>query len=1838
MRERKRKIFITAMTVFITMFMNILSPAMAALAATPGVDMNITSNKSTVKDGEQVEFKLEYKVVNGGKINPGDKIIFTLPECFTNIIPEYPPEHFSSVETKKVNGQTQVILTFSEGSSTGIGGYLDILATPKNIEKPTNERVTVEFNGTTKYVDVEVTPGDNPSKPDPAGQEDLLKRVTNASGYDGYENGILVNNINKPVVNKIVNYSIYFNGKYKVMNNAVLRDNMPDGMVLKTDSVKIYETPYGQAEREVTSKFQGKIWAYQNSLVIDFGNTYSAYRVEYSTQITKDMPSYKNTVTVGSLESSTIVKPKEDSTMLTKRSLDPTTQTDIEYTSMGREVRYALDINPNNKQLNNAVFIDKFPEGMTLVDGSISVGEKSADGTFKWLNQEGLVSVKDNTMTINFGNTDKYYYLYYTLKVVEPNKTYDNSAKLTYNNTSASIDKTVQYKTNAGAINAQKTVDKETIKKGDNNIVNYTINFDCYGFFDKGYLNVVDSLDPRVKIIGVEAPEHFSYKIENNKVTVTNDIKDVEYGENLKVNIKADFSNVPDGNTVKNVATINGTPSNEVETKKGFAFEAKKIDENTGKALEGAKFKLLDSNKKELTNEDGSPIILTSDSEGKITHDIDDVGTYYLKEIVAPKGYNLNPNEIKFEVLDTDIGTILDLGNINNSMIKGGIKITKVDSQNNNPLEGAEFTVKNSEEKVVSTGTTNKDGIVEFNDLPYGSYTYKETKAPEGYILDSTPVKFDIVENNKILEFTAKNNMIHGGVKITKVDSQNNNLLEGAEFIVKNSDGKVVQTESTNKDGIVEFNNLPYGSYTYEELKAPEGYVLDSTSVKFDINENNKILEFMAKNDPIQGNLQITKVDSETGNTLPGAKFEIKDSNGKVVQTVVTDEQGVATISGLGYGQYTFQEIEAPKGYILNSNPVQFNVTEHGKTLEFTAKNNIIKGGVKITKVDSQNNKLLEGAEFTVKDSDGKVVQTGTTNKDGIVEFNKLPYGSYTYEETKAPEGYVLDSTAVKFNINENNKVLEFTANNKIVQGGIKITKIDSQNNNLLEGAEFVVKNSDGEVVQTGTTNKDGIVEFNNLPYGSYTYEETKAPEGYVLDSTAVKFDINENNKVLEFTAKNNIIKTHVAIKKSDLDDKLKLLKGATFNIVDLSNNKIVDTVTTDDSGRAWLDLAPGKYKAVEIKAPTGYLLSGEEQEFEIKLGQTTQIDLTFYNKKDQCEVNITKIDLANINIKLSGAKFKIVNILNNNVEGILVTNENGVASLKLPPGTYKLIEIEAPTGYVNSNIEKEFTVKSGYSTPINIQVTNKKISGGIKITKIDSQNNNPLEGAEFVVKNSDGEVVQTGTTNKDGIVEFNNLQYGIYTYEEVKAPEGHVLDSTSVKFDISENNKVLEFSAKNDPIEGNLQITKVDSETGNTLPGAKFEIKDSNGKVVQTVVTDEQGVATVLGLGYGQYTFQEVEAPKGYVLNSEPVQFNVEEHGKTLEFIAKNDMIQGGVKITKIDSQNNNPLEGAEFVVKSSDGKVVQTGTTNKDGIVEFNNLPYGNYTYEETKAPEGYVLDSTAMKFDISENNKVLEFTAKNNMIHGGVKITKVDSQNNNPLEGAEFVVKNSDGKVVQTGTTNKEGIVEFNNLPYGSYTYEEVKAPEGYVLDSTSVKFDISENNKVLEFTAKNNLIQGGVKITKIDSQNNNPLEGAEFVVKNLDGKVVQTGTTNKEGIVEFNNLPYGNYTYEEVKAPEGYVLDSTPVKFDIAENNKLLEFVAKNTKENKSEDKTEISNGNNNNSNNNNNPKGNNDNKQENIKEIPKTGSFLSERSIFILGLGLIIISLVAAVLVNRKKVR
>lgn len=527
-----------SMIVILNLILNIISPGMTVFAENNNVKLTLTSNKTKLESGEQVEFNLNYEALNGpGSIKEGDTITFKLPDVFENIQPKYPPEHFKSVN---VDGTT-VTAVFSEGANDAIGGYMSVKATAKDVETNTIQRVEVNLDGTVQYIDVEIVPPDEkpPVEPPTVTDRQIYKTVDNPDGYDGYENGTLINNINNPVIGKKVKYSIYVNEKYSTMYNAYIKDNIPDGMELVKDSIKIYETQYGQSEKDVTENFQGKINTQNNSVNVNFGTTYNKYRVSYSVIIKQNMQGYDNVVDLikhdETLSSKAIVKPKDDGKMLTKYSRTNETAKDENGNTINivnlndNKVKYTLDINPNNQSVTNAIIEDNIPEGMKLVDGSIMVGTYDISDNFEWVTDKikDKIKFENNKLTVNIGDTDKHYLVYYDLEVTQREKTYTNKAKLSYDNTSKDVQNVVRYEMNAGAINARKKVDKTLLKKGDNQIVNYTIDFDCYGYFDKGYLNLKDKLDPAVEILGVDTPEHFNVNIdkESNTIKITNDKK-----------------------------------------------------------------------------------------------------------------------------------------------------------------------------------------------------------------------------------------------------------------------------------------------------------------------------------------------------------------------------------------------------------------------------------------------------------------------------------------------------------------------------------------------------------------------------------------------------------------------------------------------------------------------------------------------------------------------------------------------------------------------------------------------------------------------------------------------------------------------------------------------------------------------------------------------------------------------------------------------------------------------------------------------------------------------------------------------------------------------------------------------------------------------------------------------------------------------------------------------------------------------------------------------------------------------------------------------------------------
>ena len=1443
--KRKEFFAFLAIVVVVNMITSMFLPTASVLAATTSkgnsnIEVNITSDKKTVESGNQITFNIEYKVVGGhGSIKEGDVLEFKLPNEFSNIKPKYPPEHFKDVE---VQGNT-VKAIFSKGSSTAVAGYMSIKATANKVNRDTPARIEVNVNGTTKYLDVEVVPKPEAPKPNPNPVDrQLIKSVENAIGWEGNK---MLANIAKPVVGKSTRYTIYINEKYAQMHRVSLDDNMPEGTELIKDSIKIYEIPYGGSAKDVTKDMLGKISSSPNRLYWYLDYTDKQYRVEYSVKYNKEYPEYINTAKLSqygkdSITSSTIVKPIEDKNMITKnyKSENEIKNKDGRSTfvvsKIGDVVDYTVNVNPNNASIKNAIFEDNFPKGMQLVDGSVQVGEKDISGNFKWITNsiKDNITITHNKMTIKLGDTNKHYYIYYNLKVTDRYEEYNNNAKISYDGTSQEVNSEINYEMNAGAINAQKLVDKTELKKGDDQIVTYTINFDCYGYFNQNYLSLVDNLDSRLKIVGIEVPKEFTAKVaDGNKVTVVNDKGSIEYGEKLQVKIKTDFSNVPDGTTISNVAKIGKATTNEVTTKKGYVFEAKKIDSYTKEALSGAKFELLDSNKNLIDT-------VTSNSEGNIKHNIDAPGDYYLKEVEAPKGYVLDNSEKKFTIKDSDIGTVVNIGNLENNIKTGSVNLTKEDSETTQKLEGAEFKLYSKNDKEIGTYKTNKDGLIEVKDLRPGDYYFVEIKAPEGYDIDSLKHEFTIAlgGTESPINVVVKNNIKKGEAILLKEDAQTGEKLQGAIYGLYDSSDKLIEKVTTDEKGqAIVSSKLRPGNYYFKEIQSPKGYNISVEKIPVEIKTGGiaNPERVIAKDSIMLGSVKLIKVDSKTGGKLKGAVYGIYDEDNNLVDKVTTGGNGEVTVTNLRPGKYYFREITAPFGYELNQTKYPFEILlgETSKIPEVTVNDDIILGSAKIIKVDSDTNEKLEGAVYGVYNLDNKLVDKVTTNAngEGTTQDNLRP-GKYYFKEIKAPLGYALSQTKYPFEITlgETAKVPEIVAHNNMLLGSVNLIKEDSETSEKLEGAEFKLYSQDNKELETYTTNKDGLIHVKDLRAGTYYFVETKAPEGYALDSSKYEFKIvlGKTDKPIQLTVKNNIKKGEAILVKEDSKTGEKL-QGAIYGLYH-SADKLIEKVKTNENGQAIVSskLRPGSYYFKEITAPKGYNISDEKIPVEIKSGGIADPEITV--AKDSIilgSAKLIKVD-SKTGGKLKGAVYGIYDEDNNLVDKVTTGDNGEVTATNLRPGKYYFKEITAPFGYELSQTKYPFEITLGETSKVpEVIANNNMLLGSVNLTKEDSETTKKLEGAEFKLYSKDNKELGTYTTDKNGVLEVKDLRAGEYYFVETKAAIGYELDNSKHGFKIT-------LGETESPIELIVKNTKVKEDGPNVEnPKQNNEPKDNSNK-----------------------------------------------------------------------------------------------------------------------------------------------------------------------------------------------------------------------------------------------------------------------------------------------------------------------------------------------------------------------------------------------------------------------
>ncbi|MBO3408564.1 SpaA isopeptide-forming pilin-related protein, partial [Clostridium perfringens] len=1006
---------------------------------------------------------------------------------------------------------------------------------------------------------------------------------------------------------------------------------------------------------------------------------------------------------------------------------------------------------------------------------------------------------------------------------------------------------------------------------------------------------------------------------------------------------------------------------------------------------------------------------------------------------------------------------------------------------------------------------------------------------------------------------------LNGAVQVIK-KGDDGKLLTGAKFVLKNASGENV-AEATSQDGKAVFNDIKPAEYTIHEVEAPQGYLV-TNPVNVTVKPNKVSIAEMTDTQ-IKGKIQVLKVDEETNTPLQGAEFEITQ-DGKHIETITTDENGIATSSLLPFGNYLVKEIKAPAKYVLNGEEHPVTISENGKTIEITHTNRVIKGKVAVKKTDSEIADLnLEGAEFTIYDNNKNSVATITTNKEGYAESEPLNYGTYTMQETKAPKGYLLSNKVWDINITEDGKVYSYDITNDVIKGKLQIVKVDSENEEKpVEGAGFdvIAVNvngiEEGTVVDHVVTDKDGFAYTKDLRYGDYKFHETDTPKGYWKSDKDYSFSITENGKTYVKYVKNSPIQAKVRVIKVDSKDG-KPLKGVKFQIRNTDTKKLVEftnfigiipmkttTLETNKNGELVTpqNLAYGNYLLEEVEPLEGYIKANP---IPFKIDENAVLeeikDLgAIYTKKvsnDRITANMELLKLdKETNKPLSNIEFKVT-ALDGFMKGQtwnLKSDDKGLVSLKgLEYGNYRVDEVKTLWNYVLNKEPIFFSVKENGKT-IKLEMTNKKIRGSVELFKFDKDTNRPLEGVKFDLLNGDKKV-GTYITDNTGKITVNNLEAGNYTWVEVEAIDHYNKVDKKYDFNIYKDGQLEKIDVANTVKTGGLDFSKTDVTTGDTIDGAKVKItglEPQNKHINIEFTSSKEG--NKFNLPEGKYTFEETLAPEEYRINKEVGTFEIKD-GQITKANLKDERKQGDLIFTKTDVTTGKVIEGAKIKITCteglSEGKVIEF-TSSEDGN-KFT-LDEGKYTFEEISAPNGYRINKEVGTFEIKDG-EITKANLKNERKQGDLEFTKTDVTTGKVIEGAKIKITCieglSEGKVIEFTSFND---VNKFTLDEGKYTFEEISAPNGYEINKEVGTFEIKDG-QVTKANLKDERTTGVLEFTKTDVATGEILEGAKIKIECLEGldqgKVIEF-TSSKEG--NKFTLAKGKYRISETQAPNGYEL--------------------------------------------------------------------------------------------------
>ena len=748
-------------------------------------------------------------------------------------------------------------------------------------------------------------------------------------------------------------------------------------------------------------------------------------------------------------------------------------------------------------------------------------------------------------------------------------------------------------------------------------------------------------------------------------------------------------------------------------------------------------------------------------------------------------------------------------------------------------------------------------------------------------------------------------------VQILKVRKGTKEGLAGAVFKVE-IDGKTIGHYVTDKNGEIKIEKVT-GTLSVTEEVPPKGYVLDENNHKdVEIRNNDEPTVITFANEE-QAQLEVVKLDADTGDKLEGAVIRVAYDSGNDFWDLHTNASGKASLSNLKSGTYSVKEISAPAGYLLNDT-VQTVKLEAGKTASVTLKNKA-KPGILIKKYDEDTGMPLPDAEFSVAKKGGSIVYEGMTDKSGQIKVENLSEGWYTITEIAAPKGYLIADKSKDVYL-EGGKCVAVKFDNRL-RPSLQLMKLDAKTNEPLAGAKFKVMKTEDKTVSEYVTDQTGTVVIRDLDEAVYTVEEIQAPNGYTISTENHKDIALEwgKTKTLIFTDTKKptliITKTNALTNQGVPDTVFKIQREkADGGVVTLGTYK------TDANGQIVLKgVDAGWYVITEVRAAQGMSLPSNP---------------------------VTRKYLA---------------------EG-----ENAYTNLK---GS----AIITDTDKTESTDKAESTDKPENAGKNNVKVTSGKDYGeeipnyplnSIVIKKTDANTSKLLAGAAFEVRKVSGDIsgnsgtiIGRYTTDDSGIIVITGLEAGAYIIEEVQPPANYLLSENSKQqaWLKADGTSVVEVAFANYPY-GHLLITKTDADTKKPLMGAKFKVTTADGTVVGNAngefITDGNGEILIPNVKPDSYVVTEIQAPTGYEISEEAKTIQVGTDGGTYQ-LRFADRALNGLVISKIDEETREPIKNVTFEVSKMNGERIGTYRTGSDGKIALSNLESGWYTVIETKAAKG-------------------------------------------------------------------------------------------------------------------------------------------------------------------------------------------------------------------------------------------------------------------------------------------